>query len=278
MGGWGFLAQDGEAVFVAGGVSEAWETGREFFLPESAAYDPGSSTLLISNWDGFNRSLEEGKQFVSRLGLDGKVRSLRWVEGLRNPTGLAARGGRLWVVEPTSLVEIDIAAARIVKRHEVPGAGGLNDVTVGPDGTVFVSDMRKGILFRFADGRFEEWLKGPELTRPNGVWVEGGKLVWGNGDGCLKSADLATKKVDIVARLGRGIIDGIAGDGRGNVLVSHYEGRVFRISPAGEVVKLIDTTATGAFIADFTFIPEQGLLVAPQFFGNRVRAWRIDAR
>jgi sugar lactone lactonase YvrE len=278
FGGWGFIAQDGDAVYRVEEVHDAWETGRVLSVPESAAYDPASGTIFVSNWEGYNPSREQGKQFISRLSIDGKIENLRWVEGLRNPTGLVARDGRLYAVEPTSLAEIDIASARIVARHDVPGAGGLNDVALGPDGTIFVSDMRNGILFRYAGGGFEAWLRGPEVMRPNGVWVEGGKLVWGNGDGNLKAADLETKKVEVLARLGKGTIDGIAGDGSGNILVSHYEGRVYRVSPRGEVVKLLDTTATGVFIADFTYIPRKRLLVGPGFTGNRVRAWSLAGR
>lgn len=111
------------------------------------------------------------------------------------------------------------------------------------------------------------------------MWVEGEKLFWGNnGDRCLKSADLATKEVRVIARLGQGILDGVVGDSRGNILISHNEGRLYRVTPAGEVTKLIDTTVIGIPIADFTLVPQKNLIIIPAFTGNRITAWRLNLK
>lgn len=275
-GGWGFMARDGEAIYQAPGMKKVWETSREFRVPESAAFDPDSGAVFVSNYDGYNRSSTEGKQSISRLTKDGRVETLDWVTGLKNPTGLAVHGGKLWAVETGGIVEIDIRGAKILARHAIPGAMALNDIASDASGALFVSDSRKGVIFRFAAGQAEEWLKGLDVSRPNGVWIEGGKLYWGNnGDGSLKSADSAAKEVRVIARLGQGILDGISGDGKGNLLVSHNEGRLFRVTPAGEVTLILDTTVPGDRIADFTFIPEKNLLVIPGFTGSRVSAWKL---
>ena len=96
-----------------------------------------------------------------------------------------------------------------------------------------------------------------------------------NADGCVKSVDLVTRDVRTVARLGAGTIDGLETDAAGNLLVSHNEGRLFRISPSGEVTRLLDTTVVGLPCANFAWVEESRLAVCPAFTENRVVAWRI---
>jgi sugar lactone lactonase YvrE len=277
FGGWGFMARDGEAIFQTDGMAQLWESAKELSIPESAVYDPASRAIYVSNYDGYNRSGPEGLQFISKLSKDGRIDALEWVRGLKNPTGLVVSKGRLFAVEPTSLVEIDIAGARILKRHGVAGAIALNDIAADTDGVLYVSDSRKGAIFRFTGDKTEEWLIGSEISQPNGVWVERGKLFWGNnGDGTLKSADLTTKQIQTVGRFGQGVIDGVVGDREGNLFVSHNEGRLYRVASTGGVTKLLDTSVPGIPIADFTIIPEMRLFVIPNFTKGSVTAWKYE--
>ncbi len=275
MGGWGFLLQDASAVFLAPGVSEAWRTEPIFAVPETVVRDPASGALLVSGWDGFHPSPLEGKQVVSKLSADGTVTAARWAEGLRNPVGLAVKGGLLYAVESGGLAVLELATGKLLRRIAVPG-GGLNDLAVSEDGTIYVSDFRASAILRVREGSSEVWVKGPEIGRPNGLHLDGGRLLVGNnGDGCVKSVDLATREVRTVARLGAGTIDGIEKDAAGNLLVSHNEGRLFRISPSGDVTCLLDTTVIGLPCANFAWIEESRLAVCPAFTENRVVAWRI---
>jgi len=275
-GGWGLILQDATAVSHAPGVEELWTTGRDFLIPESAAYDPETDAFYVSNYDAYNPSQGAGRQHISKLTSDGKVAALQWVSGLNNPTGLAVRNKRLYAVERAGLVEIDIASAKIVNRIAVPGAGFLNDVSVAESGDLFLSDSRKNCIFRIADGKAEEWLSGPSVSAPNGIHVLKGKLYIGtNGDGCLKAVDLATKEVSVLASLGTGVIDGLESDRDGRLLVSHNEGRLFRVSPDGRVETILDTTARGMNIADFAYAPSRNMVVFPTFTDSRVAAYRL---
>jgi sugar lactone lactonase YvrE len=100
-------------------------------------------------------------------------------------------------------------------------------------------------------------------------------LVGNNGDRSLKAVDPSTLEVTTVARLGPGIIDGIASDADGNYIVSHWEGRVYRISPAGEKVTLLDLTGPQRNCADLAYVPDTDLMVIPGFADNRVFAYRV---
>ena len=276
MGGWGFLCQDANAIFEAPGLKETWRTPAQFAMPETVAYDPMRKVLYVSSYDGFNPSRGEGKQAIAKVSLDGKAVDLQWVAGLKNHAGLAVAGDKLYAAESTSLVEVDIPSAKIVTRTPVPGAVFLNDLAVAPDGAIYLSDSGTGVIFRVMGGKIEEWLKGPAIGRPNGLQIHGGELLVGNNaDGRLKAVNLSTKAVRTVASLGAGIIDGIEMEPDGNILVSHNEGRLFRVSPSGSVTKLLDTSVPGRPMANFALVPEKGLVVIPTWTDNRVVAFVI---
>lgn len=278
-GGWGLVLQDATAVGKVAGVEPLWTTEPDFLIPESAAYDPDTDSFFVSNYDGYNPSQGAGKQSIARLTPDGKVAAAQWVSGLNNPTGLTVKGGKLYAVERTGIAEIDIASAKILRRIAAPGAAFLNDITIAQNGDIYVSDSRKSSIFRFTGDKAEEWLQGSEIAAPNGILAQGGRLLVGtNGDGCLKAADLATKAVSIVANLGQGVIDGIEQDKDGNVLVSHNEGRLFRVAPDGGLTTILDTTALRTSIADFCYAARRDMAVIPTFTGGRVVAYQFPKR
>ncbi len=275
-GGWGFIVQDATSVHKASGVEALWTTKNDFLVPESAAYDPGTDAIYVSNYDGYNPSRGAGRQFITKLTSSGQVAALQWVAGLNNPTGLAVWKNRLYAVDRTALIEIDIASAKIVNRTPFKGLVMPNDVAVAENGDVFISDSGGNAIYKIAGGQAEVWLKSQAISAPNGICVLKGKLIVGsNGDGFLKAVDLATKEVSILANLGPGIIDGIASDREGNILVSHNEGRLFKVSADGRATKILDTTAQGMNMADFAYDPGRNMVVFPTFTDNRAAAFRL---
>jgi len=277
FGGWGFMARDASAVFAAPDVSKTWETAKSLRVPESAAYDAARKVVYVSVYDPTTPSQGQGRQAIARISLDGKTVEPAWVPGLNNPTGLAVRGNTLYVVERARLAEIDIPSGGIVKRTEIPAPGFLNDVAADPGSTqVFISDSAKNAIFRYDGQAVTEWLSGSEIPQPNGLLVQGGRLIVGtSGDGGLKAVDLKTKAVTLLARLGAGIVDGIAADETGAILVSHNEGRLFRVTSQGEVTKILDTTTIKMNLADFDYSPHHKLAIIPTYVDCRVAAFRL---
>ncbi len=276
FGGWGFMAQDAGVVYMHDSLTKLWETPDSFLTPESVLYDPGRGVYYVSNYDAFSPSMGQGQQYISIVSQSGRIENREWVGGINNPTGMALAGDNLLVVERGGLVEIEIETGEVSARYAIVNAGMPNDVALDAEGKAYVSDSRRNLILKFSGGDFEEWLGGPEVSDPNGLVVDGGKLVWGNnGDSRLKSVDLRTKDVKTIANLGSGIIDGVRLDGAGNYLVSHWRGKVYSVTPSGEVVKLLDTAGPGAFAADFEFIKEKGLMIVPTFYDNRVAAYRL---
>jgi len=278
FGGWGFMCQDAEAVFRAEGVVEVWRAEGGFLVPESVVVDETRGAIYVSNYDGYRRSGAEGLQSVSRLALDGTVKEIDWVQGFRNPTGMAVHGGSLFIVERTSVVEVDLDTGDVARRIPFPQVRFANDVAVDSSGVLYVSDSGANAILRSKDDAFEPWIVGGEIERANGLMVESGRLIVGNnGDGRLKAVDLSTGEVSTLAVLGEGIIDGVSADGHGNILVSHWEGRLFRVAPSGEVTLLLDTTAIGQNMADFGYRVGESLVVIPTFGGNEVVAYELPS-
>jgi hypothetical protein len=278
FGGWGFMARDGSAVFAAPGVAKAWETPKALRVPESAAGDPARDAVYVSVFDPAAPPRERGRQAVARIRTDGRDLEPAWVSGLDHPSGLAVLGDKLFVVERGALAEVDIPGAKVIRRTPVPNAVFLNDAAAEPgSGRVFVSDSGRGAILVLEGGAVSEFLAGGELPQPNGLLVDGGRLVVGtSGDGCLKAVDLRTKAVSVLARLGAGIVDGIASDGKGNLLVSQNGGRLFRVAGDGSVSLLLDTTTAGMNLADFCYCPASGLVVVPTYVDCRVAAFKIE--
>ena len=278
FGGWGFICRDASAVFAAPGVAKVWETSKTLRVPESAAYDPARKAVYVSIYDPTTPSKGQGRQAIARVSLDGKTLEPAWVPGLNNPTGLAVRGDRLFVVERTHLAEIDIPSGAIVKRTAVPSPVFLNDVAADPDSDrVFISDSGRNAILVYDGRAVAEWLAGADIRQPNGLLVWCGRLLVGtSGDGCVKAVDLKTKAVTVLVRLGPGIVDGIAGDESGALLVSQNEGRLFLVNPDGRSSRILDTTTVRMNLADLCYCPEAGLAIVPTYIDGRIAAFRIE--
>lgn len=275
FGGWGFMCRDGNAVLLGDGVSEGWRAGG-LLTPESVVYDAARDVLYVSNFDAYGRAGPTGGQSLSRMTASGEITDPQWVSGLARPTGMALKENSLFVVERSGLVEVDTATGQVLDRYPIPGARFPNDVAVDEDGRIYVSDSAASVIYRFAEGAFEPWLTGGEVAAPNAILVHEGALLIGNsGDRRLKSVDLETGEVATVAQFPPGNIDGIRVDERGDYLVSHWEGRVYRVDREGRTDRIIDTSVSGGNCADFEYVPEMGLLLAPTFTSDEVVAYRL---
>jgi len=273
FGGWGYMCRmapaGGDAVFRSGGVRPAWESPRDYARPESACFDRTRGVVYISNF---------GADYLSRIALAGTVLDRKWITGLTNPTGVAIRGDTLFVVERRHLVEININEKKILEKHAIPGAGFPNDAAVSPAGDVFISDSQKNTIYRFSNGSVEVWLQSDRIPNPNGLLAEQDRLIVGtSGDGCFKSVDIADKSVTTLLRLGSGsVMDGIKPDGQGQYLMGDWNGRIFRVSPSGAKVKLLDTRDAKINLADFEYIADQGLIIIPTLDGNMALAYTLN--
>lgn len=259
-------------------LAKVWETKKELLVPESVLYHKADSTLYISNIDG-KPTDKDGKGFISKVSLDGKILKLKWAEGLNAPKGSAIYKDRFYVSDIDRLVAIDMKTGKIMKTWPAEGALFLNDVAVDDTGNVYVTDMddKNSVIYRLSGGKMEVWLKSPEIKSPNGLYMEEKKLMVGNsGDGKIKAVRLSDKTISDFAKVGETMIDGLRPDGKGNYIVSDWAGKTTLVLATGESRVLLDTTSANVNSADIEYIPEKKLLLVPTFFDNRVVAYKLQ--
>ena len=283
-GAWGFQASASQVLHEKrirrDAVEELWATPDTFLTPESVLKDPSRDVLYVASFDNQFATKTAPSGYVSTLDLTGRILEHRWLDGLNAPTGMDISRDTLFICERKDLLAVDLASRKIVGRWPIPDAVFPNDLVIDGEGAVYISDTRTGDwpgsrIYRFKDGAFEIFAN-EGIDGANGLSIrDGGLLVGNSGDGFLKRVDLKTRHVENVASFGSGILDGIRGDERGNLIVSFWEGQLFRVTAGGEVEELLDAMSAGWNIADFEYLPDQHLLVIPTFMGNRVRAVRI---
>jgi len=270
MGGWGYMCCDGAAVFQHKNLTKLWELPNRLGCPETVVYDKKRNRLYVSNF------FSDGAQFISKLTIEGELENLRWVRDLNRPTGMAIHDDKLYVVERAGLVTIDIDAGTVLKRYAAPSPA-VNDIAFDGGGNAYISDPPNGRIFVFKNGRMSEWLASAEILGINGLQVHAGRLFGGSTvDGALKSIRLADKEIETLAGIGAGaVIDGLEEDGKGNLLISNYIGKVYEITMEGDKILLLDTRTPKYTCANFAYIPEKNLLVIPTLFDNRIMAFRL---
>jgi sugar lactone lactonase YvrE len=185
---------------------------------------------------------------------------------------MAIFGGKLYVADLNQLVIIDVKSAAIEQRVDVPNAQFLNDVAVGYQGVVYVSDTKTKIIHRYQQGVMEEYLT--DIDEANGLVAIGGTLVIGSGKKLLL-VDNNKQKFTLASGFAESI-DGVALNGRGEFLVSCWPGLLYYVHVNGKLDLLLDSRNEKINTADIGFDPESKMLYVPNFFHNSVTAYHLE--
>jgi len=248
-----------------------WQTEKVLKVPESVLYDASQNCLFVSNVNG-KPTEKNGKGFISKLSTDGKVLNLKFAAGLNAPKGMAIYQNKLYVSDIDRLAEISLTDPKKIKFYEAPHSQFLNDVAIGKNGIVYVSDTGTGRIYKLENGVFGIWGKVAPLQQPNGLLCDKGHLLIGTGEGIF-SADPVSGNVEKLVSLTGGI-DGLKAVGNGKYIVSDWKGKVQVVSATGATV-LFDTTDKNINAADLEFVPNKDVLLVPTFSDNRVMAYKI---
>lgn len=274
FGGWGFYFQDADYIHFDDSVKEIWSIGKDINIPESVVYDAKRDVLYCSNFGGLSPA---NQQTISTISIDGKILNKDWVTSLNRPTGMQIHEDKLYVVDRTNVNVIDLKTAEIVEKLAIPEPVFPNDIQVSKDGTIYVSDNDKGAIFRYANSKFEVWLTGEEVNRPNGILLVDNLLLWGNnGTFEFKSVDVHTKEIKTLKKFENILIDGIKIANDGSYLISDYNGIVYNMKKDGSLKVLINSKAQDLKQADFEFIRDKNMLIIPSLYSNYIKAYKLN--
>lgn len=250
-------------------LQKLWETDTIVAIPESVLPDPANKILYVSLIDGGPWEVD-GKGGVARLSPDGKHYNGSWITGLNAPKGMGRFGHRLYVADISEVVVIDIPKGVVEKKIPVPGATGLNDITVDEKGVVFVSDSKSGKIYRVANDIPVEYMA--DLEGANGLKASGGNL-YILAKKAVLVADPA-KNLRTISTLPNGG-DGMELVGNGDMIVSEWVGNVFYVYADGRKVQMLDRKAEHKNTADIWYDQATKTLYVPGFFGKTVAAYRL---
>ncbi len=150
--------------------------------PEAVRFDPEQQVWFVGNFGSDDPEALDNDGFISRLGADGASDEPGFVQGgvrgvtLHGPRGMALQGDTLWVVDQDAVRGFD-------RRTGVPVAvvdftavapGFLNDIVVGGDGMLYVTDTGKQRIHRISGRAIDMLLEDDDLGGPNGIAWEAG--------------------------------------------------------------------------------------------------------
>lgn len=251
-------------------LEKIWTSDTTLRVPESVYFHAKQNILFVTNIDGAPWA-KDGKGFISRMSTDGKIITLKWIDGLNSPKGMAIHGNTLYVADMDELILVDISKGAIIKREKPEGAKGLNDVTVDPQGTVYVSDSEMKRVYTYRNGVITLLLE--NLDRPNGLlYRPGGLLVLDKGGLQMVGKGTSLTELAKITKSPDGI-EHVKGD---EFVVSCWQGEIFYVdAKAGTAAKLLDTQAQKLQTADIGYDPKKRIVYVPTFFGNTVTAYQL---
>ena len=264
-----------------------------FATPESAIFDAELDVWFVTNING-NPSAKDNNGFISRIGPDGAIQELRFIEGgasgvtLHAPKGTALQGDTLWVADIDVVRGFNKRTGVTVETVDLSGqAHFLNDIAVHPDGALYVTDT--GIefdangemshpgpdqIFRVFGGQAHVALVDERLQSPNGiVWDEAYKrffiVPFGGADLFRWGPAFGLSPVGE----GPGGQDGVVALPGGMLLVSSWADSSLFLFGADRVRTPLITNVPSP--ADFGYDSSRSRVAIPLFQHNQVQIWTI---
>jgi len=250
-------------------LEKIWQTDTIVAVPESVLPDFKKGILYISLIDGGGWDAD-GKGGVGKLGVDGTNYTGNWVTGLNAPKGLGRYGNRLYAADISEVVVIDITTGNVIKKIPVDSATGLNDITVTDKGIVFVSDSRKGRIWRIENDVPSLYLD--KVKGANGLKASGEDLIYAEGK-LLKKAG-AQNQIIQIAEVPQSI-DGIEPVGNGDYIVTAWAGYIFYVTAGGQVETLLDSHEEKMNTADIGFDTNRRIVFVPTFNAKKIVAYQL---
>lgn len=256
-------------------------------VPEAVMHDPAADVYLVSNINGLPADRDDNG-FISRLNPSGEVATLKWIDGaadnvtLHAPKGMALRNDTLFVTDIDAVRLFDRASGTPLGAWALEGAAFLNDLAVGPDGTLYVTDTgveatpaglapngKDGVYRREGD-RWVAIVTGAGLGNPNGILAEsGGLTIVTFVSGEVYGLNPATGERTVLAKPEHGGLDGVVRLPDGSLLIGSWGASgIYRLDPSGAFT--MQGTDTIPSPADLGLDGVRNVLLIPDFTADRV--------
>ncbi len=265
--------------------------------PESVLFDAENDRYLISNINGTPLTADNNG-YIATMAPDGTTVE-KWIVGgankvtLNAPKGMAIVAGVLYVTDITTVRKFDLKTGAPKGEIKVTGATFLNDLAVGPNDTVYVSDS--GLKAGKADFeptgtdavyKIDTKAKAPKavkvakdksLDKPNGLLVNAAGQVWVAPFGAktIYMLDDAGKKGTAVELPGGGL-DGILDTGK-HIIVSSWEKSTIYAAPVGDTLIFAPLIENVSSPADIGYDSKRNRLLVPRFMDNKVEVYQLPA-
>ncbi len=260
--------------------------------PESAIFDAARGVWYIANINGVPNEADNNG-FITRVSADFATVDTMFIAGGANgvaldaPKGMAIVGDTLWVADITNLRAFDLTTGAAVASMAVDGAVFLNDITLGAQGTLYISDtgIRFGAdgmshpgpdrLYQLAGRTVNEAIRFEGAPGPNGVMFDeatGRVLVVPFASGTILEWTPGSSTADSIAS-GPGSFDGIVRLADGRTLVSSWADSTVHMLVDGALKPLITGVPSPA---DIGVDAKSGIVAVPLFDSGRVEFWRVN--
>jgi hypothetical protein len=260
-----------------------------FQTPESMLHDVATDTYLVANING-NPFAKDGNGFISKISPDGTISNLKWIDGaakgvtLHAPKGMGIHDGILYVTDIDHVRKFDAKTGAPKGAIHMHSASFLNDIAVGPDGTIYVSDSGLAPGFKpsgtdaiyaiDSSGTVRAIAKNKDLGKPNGLWVDkDGVWVVSFGSGEIYRIGADGKKAEAV-KLPKGSLDGIVALGNGDVLITSWAAKGIYRGKKGGPFTLMFTGLEAP--ADPGLDRKRGRLLVPLFNKNELHILNVQ--
>lgn len=274
-------------------ATKVGETGG-MSTPESVRYDPELDVFYVSNING-NPSVHDGNGFIAVVRADSVGAPARMlVEGGKNgakldaPKGIALAGDTLWVADIDHVRAFNRKTGAPIADIDLSGqhATFLNDVVIGGDGSVYVTDT--GIRFDAQGamthpgtdrifkitGRKVAALTADSLNSPNGIaWdAANSRFILGPFNGTAVQTWKEGDKAPATLATGPGQYDGVEVLGDGRVLVTSWTDSTVDVIKDGVMTKVV--TGVGG-PADIGVDTKRNVVVVPRFSDNKLEYFKL---
>jgi sugar lactone lactonase YvrE len=253
--------------------------------PESVLYDSAADMYLVDNING-DLLAKDGNGFISEVSPDGGVVALKWVAGgvngvtLNGPKGSGIKGDTLFVADIDAVRMFNRSTGAPLGSIAIPGATFLNDLCIGPDGTVYITDsgLKMAGGQQVPSGTDALWKLGPGhrpiaiargrgLGEPNGIVADStGVTMVTLGSGQVVHIDAKGTRTEL-PKPPTGALDGLVRLPDGSLLLTSWQGQaVYRLAD-GQYTTVADSIQSPA---DIGWDPIRHRVLIPDLMANRL--------